>query len=260
VDPCTAASLILCGGTTNSSISAPNPPVFHPTIAQIGDLPVPIPKQDPGTDAGQLLGNNTCRYTGTYYTYGDFGGNGLYAADYNQGAYSSSQATASGIWPMTQSAYAYAEVGVLVYLTPDWPQPSNVTVDYPWHTRGQFSVDAGANIFGGTGYGHAQHYLGLWLRQGSIGAYQEVVDESLTTNLGPRDRSVSRDGFNSLNVSSPGNQTYTGYIRSDTTVQASSTYAANANAFADFFQAGHAWTDYQDWHFNLPPGWVIVSC
>lgn len=42
--------------------------------------------------------------------------------------------------------------------------------------------------------------------------------------------------------------------------RAQSEVGANARAFADFLQAGHAFTDFQDWRFTLPTGFVIGAC
>ena len=63
-----------------------------------------------------------------------------------------------------------------------------------------------------------------------------------------------------FNVATPVNQVYAAFLRSRTDTEAQSEVGANARAFADFFQAGHAFTDFQDWRFTLPAGFVIGAC
>lgn len=136
-DPCTATTFVMCIGNTIAPTASTDLAVYTPTVVRAGKA------SSMGTlqAVGMKLDDFTCRYWGTGYAIGDGEGDFVSAADENQGAYVASNAVAPFFFPSTVRSFSVADVGVAVGLGPGWPQPSSVTVSYPWHTSGRLEVD-----------------------------------------------------------------------------------------------------------------------
>jgi hypothetical protein len=265
-DPCTTGDFVMCIGTdTSNPITPPDLAAHSPTVVPVGQ------EGSVGTQqvTGEKLDDFTCRYRGTNYAVGDGEGDFISAADDDQGAYVASNAAAPFFFPSTTRSFAVADVGVQVGLGPDWPQPSSVTVSYPWHTSGRLEVDTEISplpFVGGASDATASYSLTLVLAQDGLEATDEVVQETLDRGLpgAPQSRDVVADfpagNPETLTVATPANQVYAAFLRSRTDTEATSEAGASARALADFLQAGHAFTDFQDWHFTLPEGFIIGAC
>lgn len=264
-DLCTLADFALCIGTqTSQPVEAEPFPVHTPTVVPAGEA------GDIGTlqVTGEKIDDFTCRYRGTGYAVGEGDGDWISAADDQQGAYVAANANAPFFFPSTARSFSVANVGVSIFLGPDWPQPSSVTVSFPWHTSGRLETDTEISplpLVGGFSDATASYSLSVVLAQGAVEASQEVVQETLDSVPGlPTSRDVVADypagNPTAVQVATPANLRYDGFIRSRVDTEAESVAGASANALADFLQAGHAFTDYQDWRFTLPAGFVIGAC
>lgn len=264
-DLCTAADLVLCiGSDTAAPVQSEPFPVHTPTVVPEGEA------GGVGTLAitGEKIDDFTCRYRGTGYAIGDGEGQWVSGADAEQGAYVAANANAPFFFPSTSRSFSVANVGVSIGLGPSWPQPSSVTVSFPWHTAGSLQADSEISpipLVGGFSDATASYSLSVVLAQGGLEASQEVVQETLDSVPGlPTSRNVVADfpagNPTALQIATPANLRYDGFIRSRVDTEAESVAGASANALADFLQVGHAFTDYQDWRFNLPAGFVIGAC
>lgn len=252
---CAVQRAVLCGGS--DAATAQRTATFLPTVER---LATPLPTGLAGISSVVT----TCRFTATTHATGSSSpeqkpwSTSVYAVDDQQGAYAIAR-TFAAYAPRSVSAWSQAEAGVTVVLR-NWPQPSSVTVTYPWHVRG--TLDADADVRGSST--KAAVTVDLVLKQGDIPASTRIVDDSIASTFGPQTKNVRRDGTNALTVNTPSNLTYKGFIRVRPTSETNLSWsgaAASASATSSFWpKNGGVYTDHQDWHFNLPPGWTITSC
>lgn len=296
----TTPNLVLCGGQSgqgDESQDADAEDTHGPPAP--GDLPPPVPERSASgtqsTDTGkaqqptvgrqergaptalqddddvsmqnhpprqgeQYLGNNTCRYWGTSYADGDFANDANFGVDDSLGEYSRASAVSNLFLPDAKRSWAWARGGVKVFLPQDWPQPSSISITYPWHTRGLLDVNADR---GDDTWAEAHHRTELqsW-RGGERVALNTPVNRNLRTDFGPKTLGVSADGTRTHGpFISPGNITYYGLAANVSDAQTASAILRSAKAVAQFFAAdAHVWLDHEDWKFTLPDGWEIKSC
>lgn len=251
---CGVPGAVLCGGGAST---------------RLGDLATYLPVAAPVDSLGDgWMGTaglvTKCRYTKTTHATGSSSpesepwSQSLYAVDDHQDAYAASRAFAA-FKPRASSAWTVTEAGTTVLLR-NWPQPSSVTVTWPWAVRGV--LDADADVRGSTA--KATVNVSLVLKQADVPASKTIVQDSMTSTFGPETKNVVRDGTDSLTVATPSNLTYKGFVRiraeADANLSWSGTAASVAAASRFWPNSGGAFTEYQDWKFNMPPGWTITNC
>ncbi|MGH3442636.1 MAG: hypothetical protein ACRDUY_11465, partial [Nitriliruptorales bacterium] len=202
-------------------------------------------------------GNDTCRYYGTRYQDGDFFGDANFGVDDSLGMYASADARSPFLLPGSASSWAWGRGGVVVYLGENWPQPSSVTVTYPWHTQGRLDVNAEE---GASAEARHETIHQLW-RESELAATATPVNVSLSTSFGPKTVDIDRDGTTSVKISTPADLTYYGLSVNLAEAEAESGFVRTSRGVSQFFaDVWHVWLDYEDWHFDPPEGWSISSC
>lgn len=267
---------------TGAELLAGLPPAHRPTVMPAGQASspdAPVSSSSASSFPGsQYLGNDTCRYRGLYYANGGTTENDLFSAtafsategpNGEQRAHVIGNTRALGALPATNSANAYADADMIAYLE-DWPQPSSVTITFPWRVRGTLSASAGFNPLT-PATATTRLRLGFFIGRDddifepSSTIHKIPVDEilTITSEENPETQEITKDGSTEILRSTPSDQFYFGFTRARVIVNATSNIGNDALAEAEFAREdlGHrSWTPYQDWKFNLPSGWEIASC
>lgn len=276
-----------CGGNQlTKDIAVPHRPIAVPAD-QAPAVSAPSSNSTTSFADSQYLGNNTCRYRGlSYVDGGTFKDGGVGQADLmtaavfsvsegtsgQQKAHAVANARALGALPATNRAAAWAIAGVGFVQLEDWPQPSSVTVTYPWHVRGAFDVSLSfhpSEPFGTEAM--ARYELKPHLQKTTVGGTVQSdlwgtafeTETLVTSDDESTQRSVTKDGTYQLTLSTPTHRMYHAFIQSEAIAEANSGTGQDAFAEAEIARedlSHAAWTSYQDWKFNLPAGWEIDSC
>lgn len=161
--------------------------------------------------AGQAT--QTCRYTQTSYAAGNREGS---ANPSNSGfAVTSTFDTdvigelQTGLFGGNLQGKVWAEAGVAIQLATNWPQPSSVTVTYPWEVKGFLSVETDANnlpFIGGVSSATASYLSTAHLKQGDLGADPKVLVNEIQAPgpfPGTESKIVQAAGTETMTVATP---------------------------------------------------------
>lgn len=263
VDVCDAISAVLCADS-NTAKGSHDLEAFRPTVTRAS---VSVFDVRAAQSAGQAI--QTCRYTQTSYAAGNREGS---ANPSNSGFAVTNNfdidvigELQTGLLGGNLQGKVWAEAGVAIQLATDWPQPSSVTVTYPWEVEGLLSVDTDVNnlpLIGGMSSATASYLATAHLKQGDLAADPKVlVNETQAPGPlpGTASKNVQAFGTETTTVATPPGLVYQGYIRSELSMSANGLLLASAAARGDFANQdrGARLTPHMDWTFTIPPGYVI---
>lgn len=243
---------------------SPALPVFTPSVAA-------EPSQEfSSTDNSRQIDGNTCRYYGSSHVDGGEQGGGNYAVGTEQEAFTRAASVRSAFSPGQDETMAWAEAGVSVDLSA-MRTLSSVRVFYPWHSFGNLDVDTEVSpipLIGGTSDASASYLAKLVLKNATDSRSFVIVDARIGAGFPgtPHHRTVDRDyqtaaGDDDLRITANRGDVVRAFVRGRSESFARSVAGANARGESDWYpESGITYTSYQDWHFNLDPGWTIASC
>jgi len=251
---CPSAHFIVCGSGQQRTLH-----ISHTITA------VRLPKTS-ATSAAAATNDVSCRYTtASYVDGGSATQTSLYGVDDRLG--DNVYSNISQFLPITKTGFAWANVGVEIYLY-GFPSGSSLTFKYPWHASGHLYADAD---YGAHGDVNINVIATGWDKEAGVKNLNKVYSNSLAADgIYPtgssKDRAIGVDYNSTTNGVEMGtihNQHhYVSYLhaRTNTDVNGPASGMGSGHAEGNFFSTNYtyrAWVDNFRWIFHLPSGWSI---